>query len=78
LAILALPGPGLTAHNEAYVAPRAAIGKEREWSCQAQKAGRPISTCTAPRVAHGLGSCGGGQRAPKGGNSARFKVLILN
>jgi len=28
LAILPLPGPGLTAHNEAYVAPRAAIGKE--------------------------------------------------
>jgi len=27
LAILPLPGPGLTAHNEAYVAPRAAIGK---------------------------------------------------
>jgi len=28
LAILALPNPGLTAHNAAYVAPRAAIGKE--------------------------------------------------
>jgi len=27
LAILPLPGPGLTAHNAAYVAPRAAIGK---------------------------------------------------
>jgi len=27
LAILPLPGPGLTANNEAYVAPRAAIGK---------------------------------------------------
>ena len=29
LVILALPGPGLTAHNAAYVAPRAAIGKQR-------------------------------------------------
>jgi len=28
LAILPLPGPGLTAHNAAYVAPRAAIGKD--------------------------------------------------
>ncbi|MBM3540358.1 MAG: Crp/Fnr family transcriptional regulator [Alphaproteobacteria bacterium] len=28
MAILPLPGPGLTAHNAAYVAPRAAIGKE--------------------------------------------------
>jgi len=27
LSILPLPGPGLTAHNAAYVAPRAAIGK---------------------------------------------------
>jgi len=27
LAILALPASGLTAHNEAYVAPRAAVGK---------------------------------------------------
>ena len=27
LAILPLPGPGLTAHNGAYVVPRAAIGK---------------------------------------------------
>jgi len=28
LAILPLPGPGLTAHNAAYVAPRAAIGED--------------------------------------------------
>jgi len=27
LAILPLPGPGLTANNAAYVAPRAAFGK---------------------------------------------------
>jgi len=33
-AFLALPGPGLAAHNEAYVASRAAIGKERaRWPC---------------------------------------------
>jgi len=28
LAILPLPGPGLTAHNEAHVSTRAAIGKD--------------------------------------------------
>jgi len=35
-------------------------------------------SATGPSIPHGLGSCGGGgQGAPKGGNSARFKGLIL-
>jgi len=34
-------------------------------------------SATALRVAHSLGSCGGGQREPKGGNWGRFKGLIL-
>jgi len=34
LSILPLPSPGLTAQNAAYVAPRAAMGKERgRWPC---------------------------------------------
>jgi len=36
-----LPGPGLTAHNAAYVAPRAAIGKERRVFTQKNRPTRP-------------------------------------
>jgi len=54
LAILPLLGPGLTAHNEAFVAPRAAIGKQLDIRAAALKRIEAALKETGVRFADGV------------------------